>query len=129
MKPRPLPNIPAIFVALSLGIVAVAWLVSLAGCQWPPSITPRPDATDAAIVGDADPGSDPCGLAEKRLRELQCRSAAGAPLWQTPGGIGFAAPCRDALADSPPRDWHPQCLARLAGCADYDRVFRGQVCP
>jgi hypothetical protein len=71
-----------------------------------------------------------CAAAGARLRELDCRTPAGVPLWRTPGGLTFEAACRAAADDR--REWRADCLARLEACEGIDRAFRaphGTPCP
>lgn len=98
-----------------------------------PAIDGAPEAgpVDAGPV-DAAPEDD-CARAEAKLVALNCQTKDGGPLWLTPtSGTHFAVECRRALADSPPRDWRPDCIGRITKCANVDvakRTPKGKPCP
>jgi hypothetical protein len=73
------------------------------------------------------PATESCEAAGARLRELQCFSRDGRPLWQTPAGVPFAVACVTAAEDG--RDWHPACLAKVPSCEALDRAYAAKVCP
>jgi len=100
------------------------WALTFAGCTWstgpvqPDDVTPPPPAPVE---------QDDCEAASARLKELECRSPAGTPRWQTPEGTSFADACEAAANDG--RDWNPRCIARIADCSQLNAAFRGEYCP
>lgn len=72
------------------------------------------------------PEPQACEAAEAKLRELDCRRDDGSPWAATPGGTPFAEACRRALKDG--RDWKPQCIAKIEGCATLMCAYRGECC-
>ena len=83
-------------------------ILALAGCA---SVTPAP------APAPVPEGS--CETAGANLTELGCPEAT------TPAGTPFATACLAAVADG--RNWHPECLARVASCSEVEMAFRG--CP
>jgi hypothetical protein len=138
VKPAALALTAVAFVAAVPALSAVG----CAGCQNPvrPPVVVDGGAGGSVVV-DAGPApvdpdvcqvdnSDDCGRAGYVLCKLECRSPAGAPLWQTPGGKSFASVCRQAAADG--RSWRPDCLARITECSQLDGAYRakaGAACP
>jgi hypothetical protein len=124
------------------------WLVAgffatltAATCETPdPDPVPPPDATGGTgpstggtgpvATGGESPGPiDDCEAAERRLRELDCRSADGFPRWMTPAGTGLAVVCRARAADGDPIC--PKCLASIVRCSEIDlcKPTTPGVCP
>lgn len=91
-----------------MGARLLALSLALAGCV---SVAPAP------APAPVPEGS--CEAAGAHLAELGCPEA------KTPAGAPFAAACNAAVADG--RNWHPECLARVASCSEVETAFRG--CP
>ncbi len=100
--------------------------------QISPAIDGGPDAALDAGSVDAGP-QDECARAEAKLAELNCQRKDGGPLWLTPvSETHFATECRRARADTPPRDWRPDCIAKVTKCENVDvakRTAKGKPCP
>jgi len=62
----------------------------------------------------------------RRLKQLDCRYADGAPIWLTPKGTPLAEACETAAADG--RPWHVECLLRLRSCDEYEARYYGELC-
>ena len=91
-----------------MGARLLALSLTLAGCA---SVTPAP------APAPVPEGS--CETAGVHLAELGCPEAT------TPAGTHFAEACNAAVADG--RNWHPECIARVADCSQVADAFRG--CP
>lgn len=140
-----------------IGIVCCLAYMVLAGCgscQYPPGPQPATGGT-AATGGSAGTGGaatggneaaggttasggtgtggsppvDDCEAAERRLQQLDCRTADGAPRWLTPAGTPLAVVCRAREVDGD--SMCPNCLAHVASCAGIDacRPRQTGVCP
>jgi len=67
-----------------------------------------------------------CAAAQARLIQLDCRRPDGTPWAQTPAGTPFGEACERAMADG--RDWHPECIARIADCSQLSAAYQGALC-
>ena len=104
-----------------LSALAVLLITGCASCQTRPVVTVigvggSGGMGGANVAGSRSPGT-PCEQAESTLVRLGCPQAV------TPSRTRFSTACEAARADG--RDWHPDCIAKVASCNDVDAAYRG----
>ncbi len=104
----------------------LAALALLACPRNPDTLPPGPDPIP--VPPATCESASACECAGDRLKQLECKSKKGAPLWETPEGVPFAEACRVALEDG--RHWHPECIQNISRCDETECAFRGDCrCP
>lgn len=97
-------------------------LAAAPSCGSPPQPAPPAPTPTPSPLPPQPPIADACDLAGARLEALQCRTDAGAPIWETPAGIPFSSVCKDARRDG--REYPADCISGISECSDYWRCVQ-----